>query len=106
DLRATGCKFANGSARKGCSRECGASVVDGQCRGCPRNCKRRADSHKNHWGHSILGRWLEAATRKPGDLLPAIGHVRTCRAGCSEALEMPLWVCRITGEKADLRQRA
>src|SRR6516164_8300961 len=90
DLKAGQCNFAIGSARKGLSRECGASG-DGQCRGCHRNCERRADSHLNHWDHWILGRWLEAMTREPGDLLPAMVMRETRRAGCSEALEAPFW---------------
>ena len=43
-----------------------------QFRGCPRNCRRIADDHKCHWDLSILGRWSEAITREPGNLLPVM----------------------------------
>ena len=53
---------------------------NGQCRGCPRNCKRRADNHEYHWGRLILGRWLKATTREPGNLLPVmVMHARVGR---------------------------
>ena len=43
-----------------------------QFRGCPRNCRRIADDHKYHWDEFILGRWSEAITREPGNLLPVM----------------------------------
>ena len=52
---------------------------------CPRNCKRLADDHEYHWRPLSLGRWFEATTREPGNLLPvmvcanASGGVLRCR---------------------------
>src|SRR6185369_13855793 len=43
-----------------------------QFRSCPRNCKRRADDHKSHWGWLSLGRWSKATTREPGNLPPVV----------------------------------
>ncbi len=57
-----------------------------------------------HWDHAILGRWSEAATREPGNLLPAKSHARTRRAGCSEALREPAWSAATKGERQISRQ--
>ena len=55
---------------QGIKRERGA-CTPAQCRGCPRNCKRRACDHQCHWELcAFLGRWSEAMTREPGDLPP------------------------------------
>jgi hypothetical protein len=40
-----------------------------------------------------LGRWFEAATREPGNLLPVMCHARTRWAGCSRALNRSVCVC-------------
>jgi hypothetical protein len=54
-----------------------------QSRGCPRNCRRIADDHKSHWGWArSQGRWSEAMTREPGNLLPVmITRERVGRTG-------------------------
>ena len=46
---------------------------------------------------------LQAATREPGDLLPATSHAQSRRAGCSGACRMPNCVCPIgeADDKAD-----
>src|SRR5262245_15801795 len=53
---------------QGIKRERGA-CARAQCRGCPRNCKRRA-SDPLPLGTRFLGRWSAAMTREPGDLPP------------------------------------
>jgi hypothetical protein len=56
-----------------------------QCRGCPRNCKRRVKGRFCHWARlTLLGRRPETATREPGDLPPATSHARTRWAGCPD----------------------
>ena len=68
----------NGGSREGIKRECGARVSafirpSAQCRGCPRNCKRRARTRlKVTEGRKPLGRPVQAPTREPGDLPPAV----------------------------------
>src|SRR5471032_1251295 len=54
----------------GIKRECGAGRFP-QCRGCPRNCKRRIFRHMP-LGISVLGRRRKVSTREPGDLPSAV----------------------------------
>ena len=77
-----------GSARKGYSRECGALFR--QSRSCPRNCQRRADGQHTTGTDPVLGRWPEAVTREPGNLLPATSHAQSRRAGCPGACRRPV----------------
>src|SRR5579871_3429157 len=70
----------------------------GQCRGGPRNCKRRACDHLCHWDRQILGRWSKAVTREPGDLLPAIVTRERVGRGAPKR-RSSLVVCRIKGER-------
>jgi hypothetical protein len=44
----------------------------GQIRGCPRNCKRLAEDQEATGARKALGRWSEASTREPGNLLPVM----------------------------------
>ena len=68
-----------------------------QIRGCPRNCRRIADDHKCHWGRTrSLGRWSEAMTREPGNLLPVM--VTRERVGRGAPMSKSSWRTAAWGE--------
>lgn len=84
-LNTIGCHDCDWWCPQGLTKGMRCAHVRVQIRGCPRNCRRIADDHKCHWGWTrSLGRWSEAITREPGNLLPVISHARTRRAGCSD----------------------
>jgi len=49
----------------------------------------------SHWYRQVLGRWLTAMTREPGNLATSHGHVRTRRRGAprrqKSRLVLPVW---------------
>ena len=107
------CRFASADTAQGCGCLCRVDSLGGrvpslkmvvparanqgnavrrsfrQCRSCPRNCKRRADDHLMPLGFFDPGKVVRG--RDPQARKPATGngHVRTRRAGCSEALQEP-----------------
>jgi hypothetical protein len=66
----------DGSPALGINREHGVDLFV-RCRGCPRNCKRRA---KRQIATEQSGRRREATTREPGDL-PQRGRARRIGRG-------------------------
>ena len=67
------------------------ACCDRQCRGCPRNCKRRADDHKYHWGSIDPGKVVEGDDPRARKPAASHGHARARRAGCPEAPREPGW---------------
>ena len=77
----------------GINRERG-EARDRQCRGCPRNCKRRIFRH-HATGLSGPGKAAEGSD--PRARRPAVsrGHTRACRPGCADRAEPARTVVRL-----------
>jgi hypothetical protein len=58
----------------------------GRCRGCPRNCKRRAARQPCHWATGKAAQGKDPRARRPAI---GRGHVRTHWAGCTDGDQEP-----------------
>ncbi|MCW2217225.1 hypothetical protein M2232_000757 [Bradyrhizobium japonicum] len=77
-------------------RECGAGICP-QCRGCPRNCKRRILRHEP-LGISVPGRRCKVLTREPGDLPSAV----VTREDVGRGVQTFGFIGRLKGRRWDL----